>query len=473
MGIPGLEPTDYSESSCPSRLAVAPQEEFVPPDNWSPYWNPKNETLSRKQLDQLQLVKLQRSVERAWNQSPFHRRLYENAGVNPDQIATLDDLRRLPFMTRENWMESQAEKPLFGDLITRPRDQAIRYHLTSGTSGRQPLRVLDSRKDWSWIAEQWCYGFWGFGIRPTDTVFFAFSYGSFIGFWGAHYCCEKIGCLVIPSGNMTTENRIKQIVEMRATTVCATPTYALRMGQVAQKMGIDLAADGAIDKVIVSGEPSIPATKAMVEEMWGAKCGDTAGMTEIGTIMIFECSHQPGGTHIIEDHFIEEVLNPDTGEPVPYGEPGERVVTSFGRGFIPLIRYRTKDMVIKVPASNCSCGRTGDLYQGGIIGRVDDMKLIRGTNVYPRAVETVVREHPEIEEFQIVLTRVDNIRDEITVQIELVPGSDDIWAELQKKLGADLADAHEGLRFNVERVERGALPRFELKAKRLQDLRDQ
>ena len=444
-------------------------------DRWSPYWNPKNETLPKDQLKALQLVKLQRSVQRAWETSPFHRRLYESAGVHPDQIATLDDIRRLPFMTREDWMDCQAEMPLFGDLVTRPRDEAIRYHLTSGTSGRQPLRVLDSRKDWSWIAEQWCYGFWAFGIRPTDTVFFAFSYGSFIGFWGAHYCCEKIGSLVLPSGNMTTENRVKQIVEMGATTVCATPTYALRMGQVAQQMGIDLAADSAVDKVIASGEPagSIPATKKMIEDMWGAKCGDTAGMTEIGTIMMFECSHQPGGTHIIEDHFIEEVLNPETGEPVPYGERGERVVTSFGRGFIPLIRYRTKDMVVKVPHDRCDCGRTGDLYEGGILGRVDDMKVIRGTNVYPRAVEAILREHSNIEEFQIILTRKDDIQDEITVRVELKPGEDAAWDALHKKLGADLAHAHEGLRFNVERAAEGELPRFELKAKRLQDHRNQ
>jgi phenylacetate-CoA ligase len=194
------------------------------------YWNPKTETLPKDQLRALQLRKLQLLVQRAWNTSPFHRRLYEKAGVTPDQIRTLDDIRRLPFMTREEWMANQADKPLFGDLITRPQGDAIRYHLTSGTSGRQPLRVLDSRKDWSWIADMWCYGFWGFGIRPSDTVFFAFSYGSFIGFWGAHYCCEKMGCLTLASGNMTTEQRVKQIVEMGATVVCATPTYALRMG---------------------------------------------------------------------------------------------------------------------------------------------------------------------------------------------------------------------------------------------------
>ncbi|MBX3464818.1 MAG: AMP-binding protein [Planctomycetes bacterium] len=441
----------------------------------SPYWNPKTETLPKEQLRALQLHKLQRLVERAWHQSPFHRRLYERAGVRPEQIRSLDDIRRLPFMTREDWMACQAEQPLFGDLITRPPADAIRYHLTSGTSGRQPLRVLDSRKDWSWIADMWCYGFWGFGIRPRDTVFFAFSYGSFIGFWGAHYCCEKIGCLTLASGNMTTEQRVKQIVELGATVVCATPTYALRMGQTAEKMGIDLRRDGKVRRVVVSGEPagSIPAVKQMIEAMWGGKCGDTAGMTEIGTIMIFECDHQPGGPHIIEDHFVEEVLDPDSGEPMDYGERGERVVTSFGRGFIPLIRYKTKDLVQKVPHTRCSCGRTGDVYEGGILGRVDDMKLIRGTNVYPRAVEAVVREHAEVEEFQIVIERKDNVQDEITVKVELKPGLDECWPRLQAQLGKDLADAHEGLRFNVTLCKQGELPRFELKAKRLQDLRPQ
>ena len=440
------------------------------PTNTSPYWNEKHETLKREDLQRLQLIKLQRHVERAWQQSPFHRRLYENAGVEPSQIKSLDDIRRLPFMTREDWMDCQAASPLFGDLITRPRDEAIRYHLTSGTSGRQPLRVLDSRKDWSWIAEMWCYGFWGFGIRPSDTVFFAFSYGSFIGFWGAHYCCEKIGSLVIPSGNMTTENRVKQIVEMGATTVCATPTYALRMAQVAQGLGIDLAKDGKVDKLIASGEPVVPATKKMLEEMYGAKCGDTAGMTEIGTIMIFECSHQPGGTHIIEDHFIEEVLDPETLEPVPYGERGERVVTSFGRGMLPVVRYKTRDLVVKVPHTTCSCGRSFDVYEGGIQGRVDDMLLIRGTNVYPRAIESIVRTIPEIDEFQILVETINNV-DEITVRVEMKPDAGTSYGDIESRLFEDLKESHEMLRINVGEAEQGSLPRFELKAKRVVDNR--
>ncbi|MDQ6660328.1 MAG: phenylacetate--CoA ligase family protein [Chloroflexota bacterium] len=440
---------------------------------YSEYWNPKNETLPREELQKLQLIKLRRLCEWAYATTPFHQRRFDEAGFKPEQLQTLDDIHRIPFMTREEWMESQLQTPMFGDLLASHQSNAIRYHLTSGTSGRTPIRVLDSMKDWDWIGEMWCYGIWGFGVRPEDVVYFAFGYGSFIGFWGAHYACEKMGALVIPGGAQTTEARIKQIVEMSVTTVCSTPTYALNLWQKALEMGIDLAKESKVNKLILSGEPagSIPAVKEQLEEAWGAKCGDTAGMTEVGTIMIFECSHQPGGTHIIEDHYIEEVINPDTDEPVGYGELGERVVTSFGRGFIPVIRYRTKDMVMKVPASTFTCCRTWDIYEGGIRGRWDDMKLIRGTNVYPRAVEAIIREYPAIDEFQIYVWRTEDQRDEITIKLEIKPGHEVEWTEVSPQLLKDLSNAHEGLRFNLEQMEYGNLPHFELKAKRLVDAR--
>jgi phenylacetate-CoA ligase len=437
------------------------------------YWNPKNETMARDDLAQLQVHKLRHLCEWAYGNSPFHRRRFDAAGFRPEHIHTLDDLRRIPMMTRDEWMQSLETAPLFGELPATDPAHAIRYHLTSGTSGRSPIRVLDSMKDWEWIAEMWCYGFWGFGVRPADIVYFAFGYGSFIGFWGAHYACEKIGALVIPGGAQTTEARVKQIVELGATTVCSTPTYALRLWQQATEMGIDLAHDSKVNKVLLSGEPagSIPAVKRQLEDAWGARCGDTAGMTEVGTIMIFECARQPGGTHIIEDHFIEEVVDPKTGEPASYGELGERVVTSFGRGFIPVVRYRTQDMVVKVPHTRCDCGRTGDIYDGGIRGRWDDMKLIRGTNVYPRAVESIVREFDAIDEFQIYISREDSIRDEISIKLELKPGRESDWPTLRDALAKALADGHEGLRFNIELMPAGSLPRFELKAKRLVDAR--
>jgi phenylacetate-CoA ligase len=436
----------------------------------SDYWNPKNETLPREQLERLQLYKLQRMCEWAVANSPFHCRRFAAAGFHPSQLRQLSDIRRIPFMTREAWMQSQEESPPFGDLPAADPQLAIRYHMTSGSSGRTPIRVLDSTKDWEWTADLWGYALWGFGVRPEDIVYFAFGYGSFIGFWGAHYGAEKIGALVIPGGAQTTEARVRQIVDTGVTTVCSTPTYAFRLWQQASDMGIDLAAS-KVDKLIISGEPggSIPGVKRRLEQAWGAKCGDVAGMTEIGTVVMFECARQPGGMHIIEDHVLEEVLQPDSGEPVGYGEPGERVVTSFGRGFIPLLRYRSRDMVVKVPYSTCPCGRTGDLYEGGIRGRWDDMKLIRGTNVYPRSVEEIIREYDAIDEFQIRIWRADDIRDEITVKVEVKSDREIEWPALQQRLAADLANAHEGLRFNVEKVAYGALPRFELKSKRLVD----
>jgi phenylacetate-CoA ligase len=441
----------------------------------APFWNPKTETLPRDRLEALQLAKLRRTVEWAAARSPFYQRSFAQAGFAPDQLRSLDDLRRLPMLTREEWMASQAERPPFGTLPVAGREAAIRVHTTSGTTGREPIRVLDSAKDWAWQSEMWCYGLWGFGVRPDDTAYVAFGYGSFIGFWGLHYAMEKIGALNVPGGAQTTENRVRQILDFGATVVASTPTYAIRLAQEAGRLGVDLAA-GPVRRLILSGEPagSIPQTKALIERLWGAQAGDTAGMTEIGTIMIFECSRQPGGTHIIEDHFIEEVVDPASGAPVGYGEQGERVVTSFGRGIIPLLRYRTADLVRKVPAARCDCGRGFDLYEGGILGRVDDMKLVRGTNVYPRAVEAIVREYPVVEEFQLRLTRGDDLLDRIALRVELPPdAADTTWAELRERLAKDLAAAHEGLRFEVERAATGELPRFELKARRTVDLRDQ
>ncbi len=426
--------------------------------------------MPREQIEALQLRKLKNLVAWAEKSVPWQAKRLKSAGVTPDSIKSLEDLRRIPMMTRDEWMQAQLEQPPYGPLLAAPEEVAIRYHLTSGTTGRIPLQVLDSMKDWEWIAEMWCYGFWGFGVRPSDIVFFAFSYGTFVGFWGAHYACEKIGCLVLPGGNMTTEARVKQILSMKATVVCSTPTYALRMAQEARTMGVDLA-NSSVKRLILSGEPagSIPATKRLIESEWGARAADTAGMTEVGTIMIFECEKQPGGTHIIEDHYIEEVVDPESGEPVPHGEQGERLITSFGRGFIPVLRYRTRDLVIRVPASTCSCGRTWDIYEGGIRGRVDDMKLVRGTNVYPRAVEAIVREYKEIDEFRIHLYTADGRQDEIEVLVEITQAPGRKPEEILHELRKALSQAHEGLRIGVKQVEAGSLPRFELKAKRLQD----
>jgi phenylacetate-CoA ligase len=438
------------------------------------YWNPKTELLPRPSLDALRLAKLRMQADWAAARSPWYARTFAAAGFEPSQLETLDDIRRIPLLTRDLWMESQERLPPYGELPVIAPESAIRVHTTSGTTGRGPLWALDSREDWAWIAEMWCYAIWGCGVRSSDTAYIAFGYGSFIGFWGLHYAMEKVGVLNVPGGAQTTEARIRQIIDFGATVVASTPTYALRLAQEAHALGIDLVGS-EVNRLILSGEPagSILQTKALIEEQWGAKTFDTAGMTEIGAIMAFECAHQPGGTHIIEDHVIEEVLDPRTLEPVSYGEDGERVVTSLGRAAIPLLRYRTGDLVRRVPASTCSCGRTFDLYEGGILGRLDDMKLIRGTNVYPRAVEAIVRDHNGIDEFQILITR-EGLRDEITLRVEMEPdwGPQSDWDPLAAALHTELAHAHEGLNFRIERVAAGELPRFELKATRTVDMRE-
>ncbi|MCX6462192.1 MAG: hypothetical protein NTW05_01170, partial [Pseudonocardiales bacterium] len=306
-------------------------------------------------------------------------------------------------------------------------------------------------------------------VRPRDVGYVAFGYGSFIGFWGLHNGLEKLGALTVPGGAQTTPNRVRQIVDFGATVVASTPTYALRLAAEAEAMGVDLRG-GPVRTVILSGEPagSIPETKALIEERWGARAFDTAGMTEVSTIFMFEPAEQPGGCHVIEDHFIEQVVDPDTGREVGYGERGERVCTSFGRSTTPLLRYRTADLVVKVPSPTA---RTWDLYRGGVIGRVDDMKLVRGTNVYPGAIEAIVRGFAGIEEFQVRIERRGD-RDEITLAVEPAPTmGDEPWGRLAADLARDLAAAHEGLRFHVERAPADTLPRFELKARRLTDLR--
>jgi phenylacetate-CoA ligase len=439
----------------------------------SRYWNPKTETLRRADLEALQLTKLRRLCAWAEERSPWYRRSFAAAGFSADQLRTLDDLRRIPLLTRDDWMGSQEASPPFGELPVIGPAEAIRVHTTSGTSGRMPLRALDSRKDWAWIAEMWAYAIWGCGIRPGDVAYIAFGYGSFIGFWGLHYAMEKVGVLNVPGGAQTTEARVRQILDFGATVVASTPTYAIRLAQEAEHQGLDLRGS-SVSRLILSGEPagSIPETKALIEDLWGARAFDTAGMTEVGTIVMFECEEQPGGAHVIEDHLIEESLDPVTLEPVAEGEQGERVVTSFGRGGIPLLRYRSADLVCRVAASRCRCGRGFDLYEGGILGRVDDMKLVRGTNVYPRAIEGIVRTFDDVEEFQTRITR-EGARDEITLLVEMAPAFDDgRWPDTEARLRTELAHAHEGLNFRIARAAAGELPRFELKAKRTIDLRD-
>ncbi|MBI4318671.1 MAG: phenylacetate--CoA ligase family protein [Chloroflexi bacterium] len=438
------------------------------------YWNPRTELMPREKLEDLQVRRLRVMVAWAQERSPLWQRKLNAAGVKPDDIRTLEDIQAIPFLTKSEILDSQQEHPPFGDIFTGEcADLGVAYHQTSGTSGRAPLRVFETARGWNWGADTWATGLYAFGVRRQDVVYFAFGYGPFQGFWGAHYAFQKIGATTIPGGAQTSENRIRQIIELGATVVAATPSYAIRLAQIAEGMGINLATDSKVEMLLLAGEPgaNVPATKAMIERAWGAHGGDFAGMTESSGLTTFECSEKPGGMHINDANFIEEVVDPIANKWLEYGQRGERISTSFGKGVIPLLRYRTGDLVEKTPGSRCACGRTWDIYNGGIIGRVDDMKLIRGTNVFPSAIEGVVRKHDEIHEFQIVLHKVTYI-DEITVRLDPKPDvSGAEWPRLMQELTKELAEAHEGLRFNVEMATPGELPTFEHKAKRLVDRR--
>lgn len=445
---------------------------MTPPPRPRGYWNPRTELMPREDICALQLRRLQTMVGWAYARSPFWRRRLDAVRVSPESIHSLDDIRRLPFLTKAELLAEQEARPLYGEVLTAPPDVGVAYHQTSGTTGRTPFRVVESARDWAWGANAWARAIYAFGLRRTDVVYLPFGYGPFIGFWGAHYAIQRIGATTIAGGAQTSEARIRQIIDNRATAIVATPSYAIRLGQVAAEIGVDLARDTGVELTIHAGEPgpSIPATKRLLENLWGAHAGDFLGMTETAGITAYECNEK-SGLHISEDYFLEEILDKDTGEPVPLGEVGERVCTSFAIGLIPILRYRTGDLVKRVPGRECPCGRTFDLYQGGVLGRADDMRVIRGTNVYPSAVEGVVRLYPEIREFRIVVTRVQAI-DEITVQIEPNPGvAPTVVEPLVGRLVKDLAEAHEGLRFGVEVVPENTLPVFELKARRVQDLR--
>ncbi|MGH2441682.1 MAG: phenylacetate--CoA ligase family protein [Chloroflexota bacterium] len=395
----------------------------------------------------------------------------DESDCRPDQIESLEGYtNRFPLLTRADIMSAQATAPPFGTLPAVDPEHAMRYHQTSGSTGQPPVRTFDTNRDWVWAADMWATGLYAMGIREHDRAAVAFGYGLFIGFWGLHYALEKIGCTTIATGSFDSEKRIQLILEQRITVLACTPTYALRLAHTAKNMGIDLARDSQLRIVVTSGEPRPEATKQAIAESFGAFVGDTAGMTEAATIFMFECVEEPGGSHIIETDYIEEVLDPETLRPVKYGERGVRVMTSLGREGICMLRYWTNDLVTKLPHTTCSCGRTWDIYQAGIQGRHDDMRKIRGVWFVPSMLEDVVRAFSDIEEYQCVLETIDAL-DTLVIQIEPGPGLD---PQQRDRLRASFtAEAKRVLSItpHVELADPGSLQRFEMKAKRFQDRR--
>src|SRR6267143_1886251 len=306
------------------------------------------------------------------------------------------DLRDLPFTTKPELSEDQAAHPPFGANLTYPIERYVRLHQTSGTTG-QPLRFLDTPESWEWWRECWQPIYRAAGVTARDRMFFAFSFGPFVGFWSAFAGAERLGALCLTGGAMTTIERVAAIVATEATVVMSTPTYALRLAEAAREEGIDLPRS-ALRVSIHAGEPgaSIPATRHRIEQELGVESFDHTGATEIGPHG-FSCSARDG-VHINESEFIAEVLDERTGEARDEGE-GELVLTNLGRWGMPVIRYRTGDRVRAVRDA-CSCGRTLMKLAGGIAGRVDDMITVRGVNVFPSAIEAIVRRFDEVGEYR-------------------------------------------------------------------------
>ncbi len=368
-----------------------------------------------------------------------------------------DDFQRLPLTTKAELLSNQAALPPFGTNLTFPLDHYVRLHQTSGSTGDHPLRWLDTTESWDWWERIWAdHVYHAAGVGLDDRVFFAFSFGPFVGFWSAFGGAQRLGALCLSGGAMTSEQRVRNMVEVGATVLLCTPTYAMRLADVAKEIGVDLPAS-SVRITIHAGEPgaSIPATRSAIEAAFGAACFDHTGMTELGPTG-FACAARDG-VHLIESEFIFEVLDAE-GRPT---QEGELVATNLGRWGMPLIRYRTGDRV-RVSREPCSCGSPFVKAVGGIRGRVDDMFTVRGVNLYPSQVEDIVRRYPEVVEF-LIERRVERQMDEVTL---LVESSREGFST--ERLEADLRQAL-GVRLGCHVVAPGSLPRSELKARRIRN----
>jgi phenylacetate-CoA ligase len=425
------------------------------------YFNQTIETAGRETLRQHQLARIQTLLRDVLASNPFYQRKLRLAGMTDwRELRSIDDIARLPFTRKQDLVDDQESNPQFGSNLTYSLDRYIRMHQTSGTMGK-PLRWLDTAESWDWWARCWGAVYRAAGVSENDKIFFAFSFGPFIGFWAAWSGSEKIGALSISGGAQDSIQRLRNLLELRATVLCCTPSYALHLAENAQKEKINLR-ESAIERIIVAGEPggSIPGTKSRIEEAWGAKLYDHTGATEVGAHG-FTCVTQYG-VHLNEGEFVIEVLDPLTGK---LADEGELVITNLGRIGSPVIRYRTGDQV-RLNRSVCECGRAFVRMEGGIVGRIDQMLIVRGVNIFPTAIESIVRAYPEVQEFGVEVYKVDAM-DELEVKVEL---SGDNTGAILDRVTQDCSHRL-GLRVKVSQVPANSLPRFELKARRLTDRR--
>jgi phenylacetate-CoA ligase len=420
---------------------------------------PTRQALLAHQLAQLRLL-----LGAILPRNPFYQK--KLSGQQTDISSLADFFQRFPFTTKRELVEDQKAFAPFGSNLTFPACYYSRFHQTSGTTST-PLRWLDTTESWGWMLESWRRIYRAAGVGPGDRIYFAFSFGPFIGFWLAFEAAGQLGCLCIPGGGLSSHGRWRAIIDNAATVVCCTPSYATRLAEAAAGEKTDLGAS-RVRTIIVAGEPggSIAATRRRLEQLWPrARLFDHHGMTETGPVS-HECPLQPGILHVMEWAYLPEVITAD-GHAVAPGEKGELVLTPLGRAGSPLLRYRTGDLVRPVSGGNslspCACGRWDLALAGGILGRVDEMVIVRGVNVYPSALEEVLGAFSDVVEYQVQVDRSAALV-ELVLRIEPAPQCADPRG-LVKRIQARL-HAVFNLRVPIEIAPAGSLPRFEMKTRR-------
>ncbi len=415
------------------------------------------ETLDREALRARQWRSLQAVAAAGYPTNPFLTRKWRAAGLTgPGDLRGWDDFSALPFTVKNELIEDQAAHPPFGENLSYPLERYVRVHQTSGTTGA-PMRWLDTQESWDWWLRCWGFVLRAAGIGPGDRVFFPFSFGLFIGFWAGFEGARALGALAIPGGGQDSAQRLAALETLGATGLCCTPSYALHLAAAARERGVDLSRLG-IRTTVHAGEPGagIPSVRKRIQEAWGARAYDHAGMTEMGAYG-FECAAQ-AGLHVNEAEFVAEIVDPATGA---RAREGELVLSNLGRLGSPVIRYRTGDRV-RAATGPCECGRRFLRLEGGILGRVDDMLVVRGVNVFPSALEGIVRRFPAVDEFTIEVFRHREM-DEVRLLVEAGAGeSRPVVSALEEAVRVDL-----GIRVEVVAVPPRSLPRWELKARRL------
>jgi len=425
----------------------------------------------RAEIEAGQLAQLRSLVAELFPANSFYTQKLQSAGVTFD-IASLEDFsNRFPFTTKRELVEDQRRRPPYGTNLTYPLANYTRCHQTSGTSSA-PLRWLDTPENWDGMIESWTQIFHVAGVERADRIYFAFSFGPFIGFWLAFEAAGRLGCLCVPGGGLSSVARLRSIIDNEATVLCCTPTYAIRLAEAATAENIDLAA-AQIKTIIVAGEPggSIPAVRNRLAGLWhGARVFDHHGMTEVGPVT-YECPQRACVLHVIESAYFAEVIDPVTAKRIVPGQTGELVLTTLGRIGSPLLRYRTGDLVKPAAQTStlnsqpcaCACGRFELALEGGILGRTDDMVVVRGVNVYPGAVEEIIRAAGGVAEYQVNIG-TNGALAELNIKIEPATDCRDV-AGLIHRLESSF-DKALALRVPVTAVSPGSLPRFEMKAKR-------